>query len=27
VATNSAAHEMVIENLAPLLREFGREPV
>ena len=27
VATNGAAHEMVIENLAPLLREFGREPV
>ena len=27
VATNTAAHEMVIENLAPLLREFGREPV
>ncbi|MDX6576651.1 MAG: 3(2), 5-bisphosphate nucleotidase [Blastocatellia bacterium] len=27
VATNGAAHEMVIENLQPLLREFGREPV
>ena len=27
VATNGAAHEMVIENLAPLLQEFGREPV
>ena len=27
VATNSAAHDMVIENLAPLLREFGRAPV
>jgi 3'(2'), 5'-bisphosphate nucleotidase len=27
VATNGAAHEMVIENLAPLLNEFGREPV
>jgi len=27
VATNGAAHEMVIENLAPLLKEFGREPV
>ncbi|MEK6333864.1 MAG: 3'(2'),5'-bisphosphate nucleotidase CysQ [Acidobacteriota bacterium] len=27
VATNAAAHEMVIENLAPLLKEFGREPV
>jgi 3'(2'), 5'-bisphosphate nucleotidase len=27
VATNSAAHDMVIENLAPLLREFGRTPV
>ena len=27
VATNGAAHEMVIEKLAPLLREFGREPV
>jgi len=27
VATNGAAHEMVIENLKPLLREFGREPV
>jgi 3'(2'), 5'-bisphosphate nucleotidase len=27
VATNGAAHEIVIENLAPLLREFGREPV
>jgi 3'(2'), 5'-bisphosphate nucleotidase len=24
VATNGVAHEMVIENLAPLLREFGR---
>ena len=27
VATNGAAHEMVIENLKPLLREFGRVPV
>jgi 3'(2'), 5'-bisphosphate nucleotidase len=27
VASNGAAHEMVIENLKPLLREFGREPV
>lgn len=27
VATNGAAHEMVIESLAPLLKEFGREPV
>lgn len=27
VATNGAAHKMVIENLAPLLKEFGREPV
>jgi len=27
VSTNGAAHEMVIENLKPLLREFGREPV
>jgi 3'(2'), 5'-bisphosphate nucleotidase len=27
VATNGAAHAMVIENLAPLLREFGRVPV
>jgi 3'(2'), 5'-bisphosphate nucleotidase len=27
VATNGAAHELVIENLQPLLREFGREPV
>ena len=27
VATNGAAHEMVIENLKPLLREFGRAPV
>lgn len=27
VATNGAAHEMVIENLRPLLREFGRVPV
>lgn len=27
VATNGAAHEVVIENLKPLLREFGREPV
>ena len=27
VATNGAAHEMVIENLRPLLEEFGREPV
>jgi len=26
VATNGAAHDMVIENLAPLLKEFGREP-
>lgn len=27
VATNGAAHKMVIENLAPLLKEFGRLPV
>ena len=27
VATNGAAHDMVIENLAPLLEEFGRTPV
>jgi 3'(2'), 5'-bisphosphate nucleotidase len=27
VATNGAAHAMVIENLKPLLSEFGREPV
>jgi 3'(2'), 5'-bisphosphate nucleotidase len=27
VATNGAAHELVIDNLAPLLREFGRTPV
>lgn len=27
VATNSAAHEIVIDNLRPLLREFGRTPV
>jgi 3'(2'), 5'-bisphosphate nucleotidase len=27
VATNGAAHEMVIANLAPLLKEFGRVPV
>ena len=27
VATNGVAHEMVIENLKPLLREFGRTPV
>jgi len=27
VATNGAAHEIVIANLAPLLREFGRVPV
>ncbi|HYV23946.1 MAG TPA: 3'(2'),5'-bisphosphate nucleotidase CysQ [Pyrinomonadaceae bacterium] len=27
VATNGAAHEMVIENLKPLLQEFGRLPV
>src|SRR5262245_62019385 len=27
VATNGAAHEMVIERLAPLLQEFGRQPV
>jgi 3'(2'), 5'-bisphosphate nucleotidase len=27
VATNGAAHDMVIENLRPLLKEFGREPV
>ena len=26
VATNGAAHEMVIENLQPLLKEFGRVP-
>jgi 3'(2'), 5'-bisphosphate nucleotidase len=26
VATNGVAHDMVIENLAPLLREFGRVP-
>src|SRR5262252_4717556 len=27
VATNGVAHELVIEKLAPLLEEFGREPV
>jgi 3'(2'), 5'-bisphosphate nucleotidase len=27
VATNGVAHGLVIENLAPLLREFGRVPV
>ena len=27
VATNGAAHALVIETLAPLLQEFGREPV
>jgi len=27
VATNGVAHALVIENLAPLLREFGRVPV
>jgi 3'(2'), 5'-bisphosphate nucleotidase len=27
VATNGPAHEMVIEKLQPLLREFGRMPV
>jgi 3'(2'), 5'-bisphosphate nucleotidase len=27
VATNSAAHALVIKNLRPLLREFGRTPV
>jgi 3'(2'), 5'-bisphosphate nucleotidase len=27
VATNGAAHEIVIEKLAPLLTEFGRTPV
>jgi len=27
VATNGAAHQMVIEKLAPLLAEFGRVPV
>ena len=27
VATNGAAHEIVIDNLKPLLREFGRTPV
>jgi 3'(2'), 5'-bisphosphate nucleotidase len=27
LATNGAAHDMVIANLAPLLQEFGREPV
>ncbi|HKO35647.1 MAG TPA: 3'(2'),5'-bisphosphate nucleotidase CysQ [Pyrinomonadaceae bacterium] len=27
VATNSAAHKLVIDSLKPLLREFGRTPV
>ena len=27
VATNRAAHEQIIQNLAPLLREFGRKRV
>lgn len=27
VATNGAAHDMVIEKLRPLLQEFGRKPV
>ena len=27
VATNGVAHDLVIESLAPLLREFGRMPV
>lgn len=27
VATNGASHDMVIDNLQPLLREFGRVPV
>ena len=27
VASNGAAHEKVIESLAPLLAEFGRKPV
>lgn len=27
VATNGAGHETVIENLKPLLKEFGRDPV
>src|SRR5256886_17339959 len=27
VATNGAAHDLVIEKLKPLSREFGREPV
>jgi 3'(2'), 5'-bisphosphate nucleotidase len=27
VATNGAAHQMVIEHLKPLLKEFGREPL
>jgi 3'(2'), 5'-bisphosphate nucleotidase len=27
VATNGVGHEMVIENLKPLLEEFGRTPV
>ena len=27
VATNGPSHEMVIERLQPLLREFGRIPV
>jgi 3'(2'), 5'-bisphosphate nucleotidase len=27
VASNGAAHDIVIEHLQPLLREFGREPV
>jgi len=27
VATNGAAHPMVVEKLAPLLKQFGRQPV
>ena len=27
VASNGAAHDLIIENLAPLLAEFGRKPV
>ena len=27
VATNGVAHKMVIDNLTPLLEEFGRVPV
>jgi hypothetical protein len=27
VASNSVAHETIVEKLAPLLKQFGRVPV